>query len=383
NLMLSSDGQLKIGDFGIAKSETDENLTRTGALFGTPAYMSPEQALGRTVDFKSDLFACGIIGYELLTGENPYQADTASAALLKVSRADPPPLMVGCPAAPPLLVDVIAKLQRREPSERQASAEDALLELKPLIDAVDERWPDLVKRYTADPRGTQAMMNREHAEAELLRARSHLGQEPPLTFAGAQAAYLATVLDPDNGEARQLLAELSSDGNFNFGVSLDTRVHDAERSFEEDPRAPGLLRRISDLYRAGGNPFKAAVWLRQYLVVKPSDSHAQHQLRHLPGRSQLAGFDDWPAPAPKLDWSDLQQNSDDDGLSPEDTQVPPPPPRVPAKPAEASSDDLDLRPIGFLGGGNHGGAREPTPSAAPEPLPPGVRPALSTHDPSE
>ncbi len=379
NLMLSSEGLLKVGDFGIAKSETDENLTRTGALFGTPAYMSPEQALGRTVDAKSDLFSCGIIGYELLSGTNPFQSETASAALLKVSRADAPPVQLSCPAAPPLLVDVLQRLLRREPGERPESAEDAVEGLRPLIDAVDRRWPDLVKRYVTRPRETIDELLRDHARAELDRARHHLGQEPPLTFAGAHAAYLATVLDPDNAEARELLAELCADGDFHFGASTDSRLHDAERSYEDDPRAPGLLRRISDLYRAGGNPFKASVWLRQYLLVKPTDTHAQHQLTHLTGPSLLAGFDEWEPPAAKLDWSDLASPGGE-SLG-EDTQVPPsaPPPRAPSPPAEASADDLDLRPIGFLGGG----AREPTPAGTPAPLPAGVRPALATHDPSE
>src|SRR5690606_39002654 len=111
---------------------------------------------------------------------------------------------------------------------------------------------------------------------EVARARHYLAQDPPLPSAAAAATYVATQIDTDNLEARDLLKELAEDGSLQFGVSLDPRVHDAKRALEDDSRAPGLLRRISDLYRAGGNPFKAAVWLQQYLAVRPTDTHAQH-----------------------------------------------------------------------------------------------------------
>ncbi|MFZ9887848.1 MAG: protein kinase domain-containing protein, partial [Myxococcota bacterium] len=147
NLMLSSDGSLKIGDFGIAKSETDESLTKTGALFGTPAYMSPEQTVGRTLDARSDLFSCGIILYEMLSGENPYQAENASASLLKVSRALTPPLLLKAPATPPVVLDVLERLQKRDAAERFGSATEALAPLAPLIEAIDKTWPTLVEDF--------------------------------------------------------------------------------------------------------------------------------------------------------------------------------------------------------------------------------------------
>ena len=78
-------------DFGIAHSLETPGMTQTGALLGTPEYMSPEQAKGIKVDARSDLFAVGIIFYELLTGISPYKAETALATLLKRTQERPLP----------------------------------------------------------------------------------------------------------------------------------------------------------------------------------------------------------------------------------------------------------------------------------------------------
>ena len=81
NIMVDAAGKASVMDFGIARSMYDANTTRTGMLMGTPAYMSPEQALGRRVDARSDLYTLGIILYELLTGKPPFTADNPMAAI--------------------------------------------------------------------------------------------------------------------------------------------------------------------------------------------------------------------------------------------------------------------------------------------------------------
>ena len=83
NIMLDANGRVTVMDFGIARSAAMPGMTQTGALIGTPEYMSPEQAKGQQVDSRSDLFTLGIIFYELLTGDTPHRADTAMATLLK------------------------------------------------------------------------------------------------------------------------------------------------------------------------------------------------------------------------------------------------------------------------------------------------------------
>jgi serine/threonine protein kinase len=83
NIMVEAKGRVVVMDFGIAHSMERAGFTMTGALVGTPAYMSPEQAQGEKIDTRSDLFSLGIIFYELLTGKAPYEAETAMGLLLK------------------------------------------------------------------------------------------------------------------------------------------------------------------------------------------------------------------------------------------------------------------------------------------------------------
>ena len=83
NVMRDPQGRVVVMDFGLARSLESEGMTQTGALVGTLEYMSPEQALGGSLDQRSDLFAVGLIFYELLTGKAPYKADTAIASLMK------------------------------------------------------------------------------------------------------------------------------------------------------------------------------------------------------------------------------------------------------------------------------------------------------------
>ena len=121
NLMLTADGRVKILDFGLAKPSADSppeaadtSLTGKGSVLGTTAYMSPEQARGERVDGRSDLFAVGVILYEMLSGRHPFRRgtpiDTASAIL----REPPPPLPADGPAIPGLVRDVVARALAKE-----------------------------------------------------------------------------------------------------------------------------------------------------------------------------------------------------------------------------------------------------------------------------
>ena len=81
--MRDKTGRVLVMDFGLARTLEGDGMTQTGALVGTMDYMSPEQALGKDLDQRSDVFAMGLIFYELLTGKMPYKADSAVASLLK------------------------------------------------------------------------------------------------------------------------------------------------------------------------------------------------------------------------------------------------------------------------------------------------------------
>lgn len=124
NIMLDAKDRVYVMDFGIAHSLETPGMTQTGALMGTPEYMSPEQAKGVKVDARSDLFALGIIFYELLTGISPYKADNAMAMLLKRTQERPQPPIELDPTIPKPVSDVVMKCLEIDRDQRFASARE-------------------------------------------------------------------------------------------------------------------------------------------------------------------------------------------------------------------------------------------------------------------
>ena len=99
NIMRDKAGRVLVMDFGLARTLEGDGMTQTGALVGTMDYMSPEQALGKDLDQRSDVFAMGLIFYELLTGKMPYKADSVVASLLKRTQERHPPSPATMPAS--------------------------------------------------------------------------------------------------------------------------------------------------------------------------------------------------------------------------------------------------------------------------------------------
>jgi eukaryotic-like serine/threonine-protein kinase len=129
NIMRDRHGRIVVMDFGLARSLGDSGLTQTGALVGTLEYMSPEQALGSTLDQRSDIFSVGLIFFELLTGKAPYHADTAIASLMKRTREDAKPASDVDASVPKSLSAIVGRCLEREPANRYHSAVELLQQL--------------------------------------------------------------------------------------------------------------------------------------------------------------------------------------------------------------------------------------------------------------
>ena len=150
NVMLDEHGKVSVMDFGIARgAEAGGGMTQTGALVGTPEYMSPEQAMGEKVDARSDLFSLGIIFYELLTGDSPYKAETAMASLYKRTREPARPPIELNPAIPRAMSDIVVRCLAMDKEKRYASATEILRDLsgggatRPGTLATMGAWPSL------------------------------------------------------------------------------------------------------------------------------------------------------------------------------------------------------------------------------------------------
>jgi serine/threonine-protein kinase len=157
-MLIERDGDadfVKVLDFGIAKVTLGDlsdqpALTRMGAVFGTPDYMSPEQALGQTVDHRSDLYALGILMFEMLTGHTPFDHDDPTMVLAQQITAPPPPLPEH---VPPALSALVLSLLAKDVQKRPQSATDVVQALEGCASGGDPVPPSEVEAHSAPASG--------------------------------------------------------------------------------------------------------------------------------------------------------------------------------------------------------------------------------------
>jgi tetratricopeptide (TPR) repeat protein/TolB-like protein/predicted Ser/Thr protein kinase len=150
NIMRDKHGRIVVMDFGLARSLGDTGLTQTGAIVGTLEYMSPEQALGSTLDQRSDIFSVGLIFFELLTGRAPYKADTAIASLMKRTREDAQSASDVDASVPRSLSAIVGRCLEREPANRYHSAVELLQQLT-VWEANPGISPEMLSKMIAHP----------------------------------------------------------------------------------------------------------------------------------------------------------------------------------------------------------------------------------------
>lgn len=129
NIMLVRDGIAKITDFGIAQTPTGSR-TLAGTVLGSPKYMAPEQVLGKTVDGRSDLFSLGVVLYEMLTGESPFNGDNINTTMYRILNETPVPPKTLTPRIPDVFNAIVAKLLAKHPDERYQSAGELAIDLR-------------------------------------------------------------------------------------------------------------------------------------------------------------------------------------------------------------------------------------------------------------
>ena len=137
NVLVTASGDVKVGDFGIARAASSSTMTRTGSILGTAHYISPEQAMGEPVGPQSDLYSLGVVLYEMLTGNLPYDAETPIGIAMKhVNGYLVPPRAIN-PTVPEGMNLITARLLAKNPDDRYADAEELIEDLERVIDGLE------------------------------------------------------------------------------------------------------------------------------------------------------------------------------------------------------------------------------------------------------
>ena len=205
NLLLSKRGQLKIADFGIALTQRDlsKKLTATGDVVGTPGYLSPEVCLGKPVDERSDLFALGVVLFEMLSGRLPFNSESPFKLMLSVVESDIPDIRTLNAKVDDTTAEILGKLLAKEPAARYQSARQLLAALAahPLIQQggdlqVQARQPNAAATMLATPGLAKA--------AAPLPATSLATPSPPATLP-AQATQSTQAMSERKSPGKTLL----------------------------------------------------------------------------------------------------------------------------------------------------------------------------------
>src|SRR5579862_4971037 len=118
NIVVTATGRVKLLDFGLARVATRETITKRGVILGTPDYMSPEQATGKNIDHRTDIFSAGAVFYEFLTLQKPFKGKTLHAVLYQIISEDPVPLLTLSPELPARLTAVVQNMLEKDPARR-------------------------------------------------------------------------------------------------------------------------------------------------------------------------------------------------------------------------------------------------------------------------
>ena len=134
NIFLQPDGTAKLLDFGVAWLEGGTFATRTGMLLGTPAYMAPEQFSGGEVDHRVDMWAVGVILYEMLTGERPFAADTVPSLIYKIVHTQQPDIDPAAHGAPVAVIQIVIRAMQKDPKDRFADLDEMCRAVRSALD---------------------------------------------------------------------------------------------------------------------------------------------------------------------------------------------------------------------------------------------------------
>jgi hypothetical protein len=269
NILVTSDGRVKLLDFGLARVATRSTITRQGVILGTPDYMAPEQAMGKGTDRRSDAFSAGAVFYELLTGRKPFKSKTLHGVLYQIISEEPEPLLTVNPDLPAPLAALVHGMLRKDPEKRYASLEELGRAVQDIHCALRRS-----RSRSALPQSAPA------GEESRARVRDHLARGRAHFEAGRFEAALDEMtevlgLDPGCEEAAELAWRANK-------AAWPPAAAAEPADPAQEARVTGLLARAA----WGRPPEEARAALAELALIAPDEPRFAELLRDRAARSR-------------------------------------------------------------------------------------------------
>jgi serine/threonine-protein kinase len=241
NIMLDEEGWAVVTDFGIAKAVEADGLTMTGAALGTPSYMSPEQCAGLGITGAADQYSLGVLAFEMLSGELPFEGESAMTVMYRHTHEPPPPITDVWPDCPPDLAEAVMRMLAKKPEDRWPSVAEAIgaiAAVQPVNDsAVRTQMVTMVKRASNQSLLAQFHTPRTPITAGMGRSRARAigsasGQVTPDT------AAVAVAPPPAEGGKRRSLAWLVAVPLVGVAAAAGWFLRPTATTIEPTPAAP-------------------------------------------------------------------------------------------------------------------------------------------------
>ena len=256
NVLIDSDGRAKVTDFGIALSLDSDGLTKTGRVLGTTDYVSPEQAMGREVDSRSDIYSLGVLLWEMLIGDVPFKAETLVGVAMKHVNEEMPDVQKRRPGVSAALSAVIERATRKDPRKRYPDMSAMLADLEAALEVE-------IARAGGSSGEATTVLDSVPSRRRILSARTVSVAGILMVLAAVVAALLIVGLGGDKGTKRERgeAPAAPSSGNEVELVDSGTVDFDPEGGDGEHPEEVDLA--------TDGNPTGTA-WSTETYTAAPS-----------------------------------------------------------------------------------------------------------------
>lgn len=283
NLLFSSNGAMKLTDFGISKWYEGTAMTQEGEIIGTPAYMAPEQVYGKEVTPLADLFAMGTVLYEMLTGYNPFEDEKIHVTATRILHFTPPALNEIDSVIPVALRDLIQELHCKEPSGRPLSVAEVRKRLVQILDEEGVRVKrSVVEHFLLKPHAIKYEFERLIAERIVtsLKTRNPPPPNVPLPVGYQHACYLLDAMryNPGMDELFSLLENYLDLWDMSFPSKVIPALSQHLILYEENPTKT-LLLSIVRLQEEAGNTIEVIRFLGRLRAENPDDLTVQEKIR--------------------------------------------------------------------------------------------------------